>query len=379
MHEEGPRAACLVVDVNPWLRRLMVATSPVPPVGFVKRPDAASDQASLVRQQDGRRRFAGLAPEHPARLPAGERPRVDETAIPVLLAGVKIIGAGHGADLDESDIRQVQRIVAAREQEVTTALDEVALLPLQSPQAGDAVGKALGGIARQPRKVAEFEPPDRAIRRGTVKQPGIAEFDEIRDRSRGVQEAVERHGGGRLDEIARRDEDEFAARCQMPETLLDEEQVEVGAPVENAAPDPATRGGRYVLVAHVRRIADDRRERLALRQVEEIHHARPRRRMPWIDLDADRKRKMLQENAVAASRLEHPATVAHQRKHAVDDRRRREHLPEAADVVRRWSRRRRLDCFRRTAHRQRVPQGMTGTVEILFAGAPSISLRLIAR
>ena len=29
--------------------------------------------------------------------------------------------------------------------------------------------------------------------------------------------------------------------------------------------------------------------------------------------------------------------------------------------------------------RQRVPQGMSGTVEILLAGAPSISLRLMAR
>jgi hypothetical protein len=119
----------------------------------------------------------------------------------------------------------------------------------------------------------------------------------------------------------------------MPQTLLDEVQIEVRAPVEDAAPDMLARLGLDILVAHIRRIADDGGKRLALRQFKEVHHPRPGGCVACVDLDAQRKRKMLQEGAVTTGRLKHPPAVTNQGQHRVDDQRRRKHLPESTDVA----------------------------------------------
>ena len=122
----------------------------------------------------------------------------------------------------------------------------------------------------------------------------------------------------------------------MAQALLDEEQVQVRAGVEVFGREARARRLRDVLEADVGRIADDGGKTLAVGQVEEVHHARPRRRVLRVDLDADAPRRHpFPEDAVAASGLQPAAAVAAEREHRVDDRRRGEHLAEGGDVARR--------------------------------------------
>jgi len=135
----------------------------------------------------------------------------------------------------------------------------------------------------------------------------------------------------------RRDEDQLSARFEVAQAFFNEEQVEVGALVEHAVAGLPPRFGRDVLVANVGRIADNRGEQLIVRKFKEVHHQGSRWRMTGVDLDPLRARKMPQKSAVAAGRLEHAAALAHQRAHAVDDRRWREYLAEGGDVAGRRS------------------------------------------
>jgi hypothetical protein len=88
-----------------------------------------------------------------------------------------------------------------------------------------AVVQAMAGIAF-------FEAPDGAVGRGAGEDLCVAEVLEIGDRALVVEPGVEPPGAGGLEEVARRDEDQFAARLQVAHALLDEVQVKVGVAVE---------------------------------------------------------------------------------------------------------------------------------------------------
>jgi hypothetical protein len=62
---------------------------------------------------------------------------------------------------------------------------------------------------------------------------------------------------GGLEEIARRDEDQLAARRQVAHALLDEVQVQVGVAVEQARMQVQARAGLDVARLDVGRVADD--------------------------------------------------------------------------------------------------------------------------
>ena len=161
----------------------------------------------------------------------------------------------------------------------------------------------------------------------------IAQIDEIGDGAGRMQQLVERHRRGGLEQVARCDEDQFAIRLQVAQTFFDEEEVQVGAPVEHGAPRQTPCAWRNILVANVRRIADDGGKALVFREFEEVHHFCAGRRMAWIDLDAQRPGKVLEEGAVPTRGFKHTPSVTHQRQHAVDNRRRSENLAERGDFV----------------------------------------------
>ena len=191
------------------------------------------------------------------RVCAGARgDRADEIDAAQFLVGVDVVGTRDGADLDREHVGQRHAVDAAREGE----------LP-----AGEHHAPA---VVRAMREVVLLEAPDRAVGQRAVEHLGVAQFDEIGDRAFAIQPRVERHARGGLEKIARRDEDQFAARRQVVEALVDEEQVEVGAPVEPPRLEQRARGVADVLVAHVGRVADDGVELLVRRIGEEILHPR---------------------------------------------------------------------------------------------------------
>ena len=149
-----------------------------------------------------------------------------------------------------------------------------------------------------------------------------------------MQPAVEAARAGGFEEIAWRDEDQFAARCEVTHAFLDEEEVEIAAPVEAVVTEQGTGGGRDVLIAHVGRVADHRVEFLRFRIGEEIEVVRAGRAVKRIQLDADGAVQMLQEGSVAAGRFQYAAVVVSQAQHGADDRLRGEHLAEARYVGR---------------------------------------------
>jgi hypothetical protein len=65
----------------------------------------------------------------------------------------------------------------------------------------------------------------------------------------------------------------------MAQALFDEEQVQIGAPVEHRTARQRPRSRRDVLIADVGRIADDRGEKFVFRQLEKIHRLGARRRV----------------------------------------------------------------------------------------------------
>ena len=206
-----------------------------------------------------------------------------------------------------------------REQQVAAALDEAAIFPRQALQPCATIRIAERGIARAPRVVAAFKAPDGAVRCGIAEQVQVAQIDEVGDRALGKEDAVERHGRGRFEQVARRDENQLAAGFQVAQALLDEEQVQVGALVEHAVAGQPPRSGRNVLVTHVGWIADDGIERLVVRQFEKIHYLRAGRGVARVDLDAHGAGEMLQECSVATGRLQHATAVANKRAHAIDN------------------------------------------------------------
>ena len=74
---------------------------------------------------------------------------------------------------------------------------------------------------------AFLEAEDGAVRRALVEDAGVAGFVEMRDAALRVEPGIELLGSGQLDELARHDEDQLAARLQVADTLLDEEQEQV--------------------------------------------------------------------------------------------------------------------------------------------------------
>ena len=172
-----------------------------------------------------------------------------------------------------------------REQQMAATLDEAAIFPRQAFKPVGTIGAAERGVTRTARVVTALKAPDGAVRRRLAEQVQVAEVDEVGDRALGKEDAVERHGRGRFEQVARRDEDQFAARLEMTQTLLDKEQIQVGALVEHAVAGQPPGSGRNVLVTDVGRVADDGVEQFIFRQFEEIHYLGARRCVPRINLD----------------------------------------------------------------------------------------------
>jgi hypothetical protein len=97
----------------------------------------------------------------------------------------------------------------------------------------------------------------------------------VRDAALLKKPGVQLLGGGQLDELARHDEDQFAARLQVADALFDEEQEEVAARIEQIRFQPIFRVDRNILKTHVGRVADDGVELLAERVIEEITISMP--------------------------------------------------------------------------------------------------------
>ena len=129
------------------------------------------------------------------------------------------------------------------EQQMTAAFDEAALFPEDIRQRGEAVGGAKAGVACAPREVVALEAPDRAIRRRAFENTGIAEVNEVGNRAGGEKQTIKRHGRRRLEQIARRNENQLAAGLQMAQTFLDEEKVKVGTAVEHGVAGQPPRSG----------------------------------------------------------------------------------------------------------------------------------------
>ena len=85
-------------------------------------------------------------------------------------------------------------------------------LPVPLRQAGGGLAGTQSAVARFAAALAQFKAPDGAVRRGFIEQVQVAEVDEVGDRSGLVNQPVERDGRGGLEQVARGDEDQLAAR-----------------------------------------------------------------------------------------------------------------------------------------------------------------------
>jgi hypothetical protein len=154
--------------------------------------------------------------------------------------------------LTVKDISEAHAVIVAQEHQLAIDLDKA---------------PAIGHLAIH---AAFFEAENGAVGRVFVKDPRVAGFVKMRDAALLVKPGVQFLGGGQLDELARHDEDQFAARLQVADALFDEEQEEVAACVEQIRFQPFFRVDRNILKAHVGRVADDGVELLAERVIEEI-------------------------------------------------------------------------------------------------------------
>ena len=120
----------------------------------------------------------------------------------------------HRADLDREDIGEAHAVVVAQEHQLAVDLDEA---------------PAVGHLAIH---AALLETEDGAVRRVLAENAGVAGLVEMRDAALFIEPGVQLPGGSQLDELARHDEDQFAARLQVADALLDEKQEQVAARVE---------------------------------------------------------------------------------------------------------------------------------------------------
>ena len=125
----------------------------------------------------------------------------------------------------------------------------------------------------------------------------------------------------------------------MADALLDEEQEQVAARIEEVGFQAFFGVNRDILITDVRRVADDRVELLADRVVEKVADLGACGSDARVDLDTDTVRmpllEQLKEHTVTGRRLERPPAVAAQGEHERHHLEWREHLAELFDVARR--------------------------------------------
>ena len=244
-------------------------------------------------------------------------------------AGVERIGPRDGAHFDEGDVAQRQGIIVSGKKQLAVVFGKTPYFPLQLCKASGRLSGAKRAVARAPVVIAEFKAPDGAVWRDFIEQVQIAQIDEVGDCAGFIKQAVKRDGRGGFEQVAWRDEDQLATRCQMVQAFFDEKEVKIGAAVEYAVACQVARGLRDVLVTDVWRIADDRGEAFFFREFKKIHDPCPRWREIGIDLDADGAGDMREKSAIAAGRFQYAPVIAYQFQHTVDDGRRREKLAES--------------------------------------------------
>jgi hypothetical protein len=227
----------------------------------------------------------------------------------------------HRADLDRKDIGEAHPVIVAQEHQLPGDL-------------GEASGRRPCGDP-----CALLETEDGAVRRVLVEDPGVAGFIEMRDAALLIKPGVQFPGGGQLDELARHDEHQFAARLQVADAFLDEEQEQVAARVEEVGFQLFPGVDRNILEAHVGRVADDGVELLGQRVIEKVADLDSIGRDPGVDFEADTVATPCPQRR--EERASHPPTApararcwAHKIKHEFDHARRREHLAELFDVAR---------------------------------------------
>jgi hypothetical protein len=208
------------------------------------------------------------AVEHAARFAGVHGLRIDEFHVAL---GVRedLVGPGDGADLDRERHRRSARVIVAQEHQLAIDLGEA---------------PAIGHLAVH---AAFLEAENGAVGRVRVEDADVAGFVKMRDAALLVKPGVQFLGGGQLDELARHDEDQFAARLQVADAFFDEEQEEVAARVEQVRFQPIFRVDRNILKTHVGRVADDGVELLAQRVIEEIADLSLPAGAPGVDFDAD--------------------------------------------------------------------------------------------
>jgi hypothetical protein len=166
-------------------------------------------QAFLELRQPGNRPLA-VEIDHPAQRARLRRLRADEVGVAQLRVGEDPVGAGYRADLDGEDAGQRHAVDAAGQQDLA---------------AGEHHAPAVG---QAPRPAALLEAPDGAVGHHAVEDAGVAQLLEVGQRALVEEPGVEPRAAGGLEEIARRDEDQLAARLQVAHALLDEVQIQVG-------------------------------------------------------------------------------------------------------------------------------------------------------
>ena len=123
----------------------------------------------------------------------------------------------------------------------------------------------------------------------------------------------------------------------MAQAFVDEEQIEIGARIQAvavaAACDQGTGGGRNVLKAHIRRIADDGVELLVFGVGEEVDRLRTWRTVIGVELQAHCAGQVAEKGTIAARWLEHAPRVAAQGQHGAHDRLGREHLAQCGNIA----------------------------------------------
>eukprot|EP00825_Cyclidium_porcatum_P018052 TRINITY_DN2068_c0_g1_i3.p2 TRINITY_DN2068_c0_g1~~TRINITY_DN2068_c0_g1_i3.p2 ORF type:complete len:248 (-),score=40.98 TRINITY_DN2068_c0_g1_i3:2-745(-) len=204
MQEERRRFACPAIDVDARVFVDREMPTPLPPVAFVEFADAAGEQFFLVLVE----MWVLDAVEHAPRLAGIHGLRIDEFHV-ALGVGVDQVGSGNGANLDLEDIGETQAVVVAQEHQLAIDLCEAPAI--------------VHAAIRPP----FLETEDGAVWRVIAENADVAGFVKMRDAALFIQPGIELFGGGQLDELARYDEDQLAARFQVADALLDEEQEEV--------------------------------------------------------------------------------------------------------------------------------------------------------
>jgi hypothetical protein len=119
-----------------------------------------------------------------------------------------------------------------------------------------------------------LETEDGAVGRRAIEDAHVAGFVEMRDAALLVQPGVQLLGGGQLDELARHDENQFAARFQVAHAFSMKNRKRL-LRVEQVGMEMLFSFPGNILITHVRRVADDGVELLVERVGEEIADLRP--------------------------------------------------------------------------------------------------------